>query len=58
MSIFDPSSVLSYGLFGLTTGLTLFFFLRSFKDGYWNSHSEDVKYQVFQDDPPKGHPHD
>ena len=29
---------------------TGFFLIRSFKDGYWGKHGEDVKYQVFHED--------
>jgi len=27
-----------------------YFFLRSFKEGYWGRNAEDVKYQMFNDD--------
>jgi hypothetical protein len=42
-----PSVYFAYLFFALSALLTLFFFLRSWKDGYWGKHSEDVKYQVF-----------
>ncbi|MEQ1884787.1 MAG: hypothetical protein ABL967_06970 [Bryobacteraceae bacterium] len=45
-----PSMILAYGFFGGSVLLTLFFFVRSFKDGYWGKSAEDVKYQVFQGD--------
>ena len=32
----------------------LFFFIRSWKDGYWSKQSEDIKYQVFEDSPRSG----
>ena len=28
---------------------TLIFFVRSWKDGYWGKHGEEVKYRVFDD---------
>ena len=49
MDINYTAIILAYGLFGLTVGGTLFLFVRSFKDGYWGKHSEDIKYQVFDD---------
>ncbi len=28
----------------------LFFFIRSYKDGYWGKDSEEVKYRMLEDD--------
>ncbi|MEQ1948244.1 MAG: hypothetical protein ABL995_13710 [Bryobacteraceae bacterium] len=50
MDYMYPSMALAYGFFAVSVLLTLFFFIRSFKDGYWGRDAEDVKYQVFQDD--------
>ena len=36
-------------IFLVTFVATFVFFIRSFKDGYWGKHGEDVKYQVFED---------
>ena len=32
----------------LSAALTVFFFVRSWKDGYWNKEGEDIKFQVFE----------
>ncbi len=45
-----PSVYFSYFLFFLFLGGALYFFVRSFRDGYWGAGSEDVKYQVFEDE--------
>lgn len=45
-----PSVFFAYGLFFLFFGGGVFFFARSFKDGYWDKHSEDVKYRMLEDD--------
>jgi hypothetical protein len=50
MDFMYSSVYLAYGFFAGSVLLTLVFFIRSFKEGYWGRHSEDVKYQVFQDD--------
>ena len=44
-----PSVYFAYFFFALCFVLALFFFFRSWKDGYWSKHGEDVKYQVFDD---------
>ena len=46
-----PSVFFSYFFFALSLALGLFFFFRSWKDGYWGKNSEDVKYQVFRGEP-------
>jgi hypothetical protein len=45
-----PSVFFSYFLFFLFLVGALYFFFRSWNDGYWGSHSEDVKYQIFEDE--------
>ncbi|MBI4912056.1 MAG: hypothetical protein HY823_04905 [Acidobacteria bacterium] len=45
-----PSVYLAYLFFFLSCAVTLYFFLRSRRDGYWGNHSEDVKYRMFDDD--------
>jgi hypothetical protein len=42
-----PSVYFAYLFFALSAALTVFFFVRSWKDGYWNKEGEDVKFQVF-----------
>ena len=46
-----PSVYFAYGFFTLMFLLAVFFFVRSWKDGYWGAHGEDVKYQIFDDEP-------
>jgi hypothetical protein len=50
MDYMYPSVFFAYFLFFLLTGLTLFFFIRSRKDGYWGARSEEAKYRMMQDD--------
>lgn len=40
----------SYFLFFLLAGGAVFFFIRSLKDGYLGSDSEEPKYRMLQDD--------
>lgn len=42
-----PSVFFAYLFFALSAALTVFFFVRSCKDGYWGKDSEEIKYQVF-----------
>jgi hypothetical protein len=43
-----PSVYFSYLFFALSAGLTVFFCVRSWKDGQWKS--EEAKYTVFEDE--------
>jgi hypothetical protein len=45
-----PSIFFSYSLFFLFLVGGIFFLVRSLRDGYWGAHSEDVKYQMFEDE--------
>jgi hypothetical protein len=45
-----PSVVFAYLFFTLMLGLAVFFFLKSFKDGYWGKDSEEVKRRMMEDD--------
>jgi len=45
-----PSVFFSYFLFFLFLCGGIFFFLRSFRDGYWGKDSEEVKYRMLNDD--------
>jgi len=45
-----PSMFIAYGFFAAAVGGGIYFFARSFRDGYWNNHSEDPKYRMLQDD--------
>ncbi len=50
MDYMYPSIFLAYFLFFLLTALTLFFLIRSWKDGYWGKHSEDPARRMMEDD--------
>ena len=45
-----PSVYFAYLFFALSALLTLFFLVRSWKDGYWGKEGENVKYQIFDDE--------
>ena len=45
-----PSVYFAYFFFAICFGVAVFFFIRSWKDGYWNKRGEDVKYQVFDEE--------
>ena len=47
-----PSVYFAYLFFALSAGLTIYFFVRSRKDGYWGKEGEKIKYQVFEKDEP------
>ncbi len=44
-----PSVYFAYLFFALCFALAVFFFIRSWRDGYWGANAEDVKYQLFDD---------
>lgn len=45
-----PSVYFSYFLFFLLAGGAAYFFIRSLKDGYLGSDSEEPKYRMLRDD--------
>ena len=45
-----PSVYFAYLFFALCFFLALFFFVRSWNDGYWTREGEAIKYQMFDDD--------
>jgi hypothetical protein len=45
-----PSVFFSYFLFAMFLAGGIYFFVRSIRDGYWGEESEDVKYQMLQDE--------
>ena len=47
-----PSVYFAYFFFAISLGLAVYFFVRSWKDGYWGKDAEEVKYVVF-DSPPR-----
>ena len=48
-----PSIYFAYFLFLILFIGALYFFARSFKDGYWGRDGEEVKYTVFEDEDQK-----
>ena len=46
-----PSVYFAYLFFFLSLGVAVFFFVRSLKDGYWTRESEEIKLQVFEEEP-------
>ena len=44
-----PSIFFSYFLFFLFLAGGIFFFVRSFRDGYWGRHSEGAKFRMLTD---------
>ena len=47
-----PSVYFAYLFFAISLGVGLYFFVRSWKDGYWGKGGEDIKYSVFDDAEP------
>jgi hypothetical protein len=45
-----PSIYFAYFVFFILFVGALFFFARSFRDGYWGRDGEEVKYVVFEDE--------
>lgn len=45
-----PSVFLSYFMFLIIMGLSLFFLIRSWRHGYWGKQSEEVKYRMMDDE--------
>ncbi len=52
-----PSIFFSYFLFFLFLVGAIFFFVRSFRDGYWGSESEDAKFRMLGEDDNASQPH-
>ena len=48
-----PSIFLAYFMFFIFLAGGIFFFIRSFRHGYWGSKGEDPKYRMLEDDDPK-----
>ena len=45
-----PSVYFAYLFFTISLVLSVYFFFRSRKDGYWSKEGEDIKYQVFEEE--------
>jgi hypothetical protein len=45
-----PSVFFSYFVFFLVLGVSLFFFFRTLKDGYWGKDAEEIKYRMLKDE--------
>ena len=50
MDYMYPSIFLAYFLFFLLSALTLYFLLRTRKDGYWGKNSEDPARRMMRDE--------
>jgi hypothetical protein len=44
-----PSVFFAYGFFAIMLLLAVYYFFRSWKDGYWGKEGEEIKYQIFDD---------
>jgi hypothetical protein len=44
-----PSIYFSYLFFAICLFAALYFFLRSWHDGYWGKDAEEIKYIIFED---------
>ena len=45
-----PSVYFAYLFFALCVAFAVYFFARSFRDGYWGDKGEEPKFQMFEDD--------
>jgi hypothetical protein len=45
-----PSVYFAYLFFFISLGLALYFFVRSWRDGYWGKDSEAVKFTVLEEE--------
>jgi hypothetical protein len=45
-----PSIYFAYFFFALMVVLGIFFFVKSFSDGYWGKDSEAVKHRMLEED--------
>ena len=45
-----PSVYFAYFFFLIVASGALYFFLRTYRDGYWGKDSEDVKYRMLEDE--------
>jgi hypothetical protein len=46
-----PSIYFSYFFFAICLFAAIYFFLRSWHDGYWGPEAEEIKYIIFEADP-------
>jgi hypothetical protein len=44
-----PSVYFAYLFFAISLAFAVFFFVRSWKDGYWGREAEEVKHRMFED---------
>ncbi len=45
-----PSVYFAYLFFALMTCLSVFFFIKTLRDGYWGKDGEEPKYRMFDSD--------
>ena len=39
----------AYLFFGICVAFGVYFFVRSFRDGYWGAQAEEIKHRMFDD---------
>lgn len=44
-----PSVYFAYLFFGMCVAFAVYFFARSFRDGYWGREAEEIKHRMFDD---------
>jgi len=44
-----PSVYFAYLFFALCAAFAVYFFVRSFRDGYWGAEAEEIKHRMFDD---------
>jgi len=45
-----PSIYFSYFFFAICFGVAVYFFVRSFRDGYWGKTSEEAKHRMMEEE--------
>ncbi len=58
MDYMYPSIFFAYFLFALLSALTLYFFIRSSRQGYWGRNSEEPARRMLLDDDEGGDSHE
>jgi hypothetical protein len=46
-----PSVYFAYLFFGMCVAFAVYFFARSWRDGYWGREAEEIKHRMFEDRP-------
>ncbi len=45
-----PSVYFAYFFFLIVAVGALYFFVKSYRDGYWGEEGEDIKYKIFEEE--------